>query len=98
MKFQTGDLVLVKECKYKYRFHLRHRLPLHFRLELDLHHLELYPHLKNTHGVITKVINHSDAWQGKSTEDDNIYIWYSQVDAKTYWFCQSTLTQYEVVK
>ena len=96
MKYSVGDLVLVKECKYKPRFHLRHRL--HSRLDFDIHHLELYPHLINTHGVITKVNNHRDAWQGKSTEDDNIYLWYSHVDAKTYHFCEGDLTQYEVVK
>jgi hypothetical protein len=108
MKFQVGDLVLVKEYEYNpglFRpfVHLRPRLRPrpHLRilprphLRLDL---ELDLHLKNTYGVITEVINHSDAWEGESTEDDNIYVWYSQVDAKTYWLCQSDLAEYEVVK
>jgi hypothetical protein len=90
MKHQVGDLVLVKECSYK----SRPRPHLRLRLHLDL---DLYPHLKNTYGVITEVISRRDAWR-ESTEDDNIYFWYSQVDAKTYWFCQSELTEYEVVK
>jgi hypothetical protein len=99
MKYQVGDLVLVKECQYKPRLHPHLRLRLHLRsrrgprLELDL-----YPHLKNTYGVITEVFNHRDAWRGKSTEDDNVYFWYSQVDAETYWFFQNDLTQYEVAK
>jgi hypothetical protein len=93
MKFQTGDLVLVKECKYKYRLWPRPHVRLRLRLDLDY-----YLHLKNTYGVITEEFNHKDVWQGDSTEDHNIYVWYSQVDAKTYWFCQSDLTQYEVAK
>jgi hypothetical protein len=95
MKFQVGDLVLVKECRYKPRPYLRlhpHlRLHLHLRLDLDLH-------LKNTYGVITEAISHRDAWERDSTEDDNVYFWYSQVDAKTYYFCQNALTQYKVMK
>jgi hypothetical protein len=97
MKFQVGDLVFIKECRYKSRPrpHLRLLLlpPPHLRLDLKL---DL--HLKNTYGVITEVFNHRDAWEGDSTEDDNVYFWYSQVDAKTYYFCQNDLTKYEVVK
>jgi hypothetical protein len=96
MKFQVGDLVLVKECRYKSR-PLSRRLRPHLRPGLDLD-LDYHPHLKNTYGVITEAINHRDAWEGDSTEDDNVYFWYSQVDAKTYYFCQNELTQYEVVK
>ena len=97
MKFQVGDLVLVKECKYKYRRDPSLRLRPHLHLP-PLLHLRALPHLKNTYGVITEAINHKDAWEGDSTEDDNVYFWYSQVDAKTYYFCQNDLTKYEVVK
>ena len=96
MKFQVGDLVLLKECEYtaaRPLVRLRPSHGLHPILDLDLD-----PHLKNTYGVITEAINHRDAWKGDSTEDDNIYLWYSQVDAKTYWFCESVLTEYEVAK
>ena len=93
MKFQVGDLVLMKECRFKSRLRLHLRLHLRLRLVLDY-----YPHLKNTYGVITEAISHRDAWQEDSTEDDNVYFWYSQVGAKTYYFCQSELTEYEVVK
>jgi hypothetical protein len=98
MKFQTGDLINVKECRYEYRtLPIRRHLRPHLRLP-PLLHLRALPHLKNTYGVITEAINHRDAWEGGSIEDDNVYFWYSQVDAKTYWFCESELTQYEVVK
>jgi hypothetical protein len=98
MKYRVGDLVLVKECEYKGRQRQR---PPRLRLRLLLrprHLLELDPHLKNTYGVITEAFNHSDVWETDSTEDDNVYFWYSQVDAKTYWFCENELTEYEVAK
>jgi hypothetical protein len=99
MSIKVGDLVLLKECQYKPHLHLHRHRHLRLRLRLRLHlDLDYYPHLKNTYGVITEVISRRDAWQGESTEDDNIYVWYSQVDAKTYWFCEDELTQYEVVK
>ena len=88
MKFQVGDLVLVKNINTRLRL-------LHPRLRLRLHD---YPQLKNTYGVITEAINHSDAWEGRTNEGDNVYFWYSQVDAKTYYFCENELTEYEVVK
>ena len=99
MKYQVGDLVLLKECRYKPRPYLRLRLDPRLHLHLRLHlRLELDPHIKNTYGVITEAISHRDAWEGDSTADDNVYLWYSQVDAKTYYFCESDLTQYEVAK
>lgn len=90
MKYQDGDLVLVKKFEYKTDLYFP-RLHLHFTPRLDL---DVFPHLKNTYGVIIEVINHSDAWEGQSAEDDNVYFWYSQVDAKTYWFCENELTEY----
>ena len=100
MKYNVGDLVLVKECEYKGHFRplLRLRLLPRRLLLLPRPLLELDPHLKNTYGVITEAFNHSDVWETDSTEDDNVYFWYSQVDAKTYWFCENELTEYEVAK
>jgi hypothetical protein len=95
MKYEVGDLVFIKECKYKSRF----RLTSDFRLRAPSLDIQRYPHLKNTYGIIIETINHQDIWRGnKSTQDDNIYLWYSQVDAKTYHFCENELTQYWVVK
>ena len=101
MKFQVGDFVILKECKNKYNLILHPCLSHHPRLHLRLHlRLELHnrSHLKNTYGIITEVFNTGDAWGRESTVDNNIYFWYSQVDAKTYWFCEDELTEYEVVK
>jgi hypothetical protein len=98
MKFQVGDLVLVKECRYETRPHLPPLPRIHFCLPRRLDLRYVYPLLKNTYGVITEAFNHRDAWEGDSTEDDNLYFWYSQVSAKTYYFCQNDLTKYKVVK
>jgi hypothetical protein len=90
MKYQVGDLVLVKDYRYKPRPRLRrHRLR---RPRLGLH-LELL----NSFGIITKVEKHSDAWEGETTNDDNVYVWFSQLDAKEYDFCENEVTA-EVIK
>jgi hypothetical protein len=77
MKYKVGDLLFVKKCDYEPRHrprphpHLRPR-PL--------------PHLHNTIGIITEVEKHSDIFEKDSTENDNGYIWYSQVDGRKYYF------------
>jgi hypothetical protein len=91
MKYSVGNLVLLKHCEYKPRYHLRLRLRLRPRLHLRLYH-HLYPHLINTYGVITQIINHSDAWEGESTSDSNVYVWFSQLDGKEYYFCEDEVT------
>jgi hypothetical protein len=82
MKYQIGDLVLVKDCEYKPHLHLR---------------LRPRPVLFDSYGIITKAINHSDAWEGETTSNDNIYVWFSQVDCKEYFFFQDEVTG-EVIK
>ena len=66
------------------------------RLHLRLH-LRLLPLLNNTFGIITAVDKHSDIFKGSSTENDNGYIWYSQVDNKEYYFYEDEV-DCEVVK
>jgi hypothetical protein len=73
MKYKVGDLILVKKCEYKFR---RRLLP----------RLRLRPRLHNTIGIITEVEKHSDIFEKDSTENDNGYIWYSQVDGREYYF------------
>ena len=84
MKYSVGDLLLVKYCEFKPR--------LHPDLLPDLRQwprLELY----NSFGIVTEAIKHSDAWEGGSTsDDDNVYIWYSQIDGKEYYFCEDEVT------
>ena len=86
MKYQIGDLLLVKFCAFKSRPRL-HPRPL----------LRLLPRLNNTYGVITAVEKHTEIFESDSTENDNGYIWYSQVDGKEYYFYEDDV-EGEVVK
>jgi hypothetical protein len=88
VKYQVGDLVLVKNIDPRPRLHPRPRprLRLHPR-----------PRLNNTYGVITAVEKHNEIFKENSTENDNGYIWHSQVDGKEYHFYEDEVTG-EVVK
>ena len=94
MKYQVGDILLVKNCEYKSRFQLRP--PLHPRLHPHLHNT-VGPHLHNTVGIITEVHKHSDVFRSASTENENGYIWLSQVDRKEYYFFEDEV-ECEVLK
>jgi len=83
MKYQVGDLVLLKDIHPHPRPNPRPRLRLRLHLRLRL---PLLLRLKNTFGIITKVEKHSHIFKKGSTENDNGYIWYSQVDGKEYYF------------
>ena len=87
MKYKVGDLLLVKHCEYKTRprLRLRPRPPLRFKLHLDI---ELF----NSYGIITEAIKHNDAWEGDSTNGDNVYVWFSQVDGKEHYFYENEVT------
>ena len=87
MKYNVGDLLFVKHCKYKPRGRLRLRL----RPFLRLHPLPS-PELFNSYGIVTGAIKHSDAWEGESTNGDNTYVWFSQIDGKEYYFCEDEVT------
>jgi hypothetical protein len=91
MKYSVGDLVLVKDYKYKPR-----RRPL-WRYRPVRPHLPLRRELLNSFGIITKVEKHSDAWEGETTNDDNVYVWFSQLDAKEYDFCENEVDG-EIIK
>ena len=81
MKYKVGDLVFIIHCKYKPRLHPHLRPRLLPRL-LPRPRPELY----NSYGIVTQAVKHSDAWEGQSTNGDNVYIWYSQVEQKEYYF------------
>ena len=83
MKYKIGDLLLVKDIRF--HLHLNPLLRLH-----PLPHPHLHPRLRlnNTFGIITAFEKHSDIFESGSTENDNCYIWYSQVDNKEYHFYQ----------
>ena len=97
MKYQVGDLLLVKHCEFKPRLPLlRHRLCDYLRLHL-LPRLRVFPELFNSCGIITEAIKHSDAWEGETTSDENVYVWYSQIDSKEHFFYEDEVIG-EVVK
>jgi hypothetical protein len=76
-KYKVGDLLLIKDIRLRPPLRppvrLRPRPPLPLRLH-------------NTVGIITEVHKHSDVFRSGSTENDNGYVWYSQVDGREYWF------------
>ena len=86
MKYSVGDLLLVKICDYKPHPRPR-RIPLHLHLRLRLRR-EMF----NSYGIVTEAIKHSDAWEGQSTNNDNVYVWYSQIDGKEYYFFENEVT------
>ena len=84
MKYSVGDLLLVKNCEYKPHplLRLRPRPRLYYCREMF-----------NSFGIVTEAIKHSDAWQGETTsDDDNVYVWFSQIDGKEYFFCEDEVT------
>ncbi|NDC31232.1 MAG: hypothetical protein EBZ58_09915 [Bacteroidetes bacterium] len=87
MKYKVGDLVLVKDIRF---LRLHPNLPPHMsqRIARIRCRPTLLPHPRfyNTLGIITKVEKHSDIFEKDSIENDNGYIWYSQVDGKEYYF------------
>ena len=87
MKYQVGDLLLIKHCEYK----LRPRPRPHPRRLLPYFRLYYRREMFNSFGIVTETIKHSDAWEGETTSDENVYIWFSQIDGKEYYFCEDEI-------
>jgi membrane-anchored protein YejM (alkaline phosphatase superfamily) len=81
MKYQVGDLLLVKDCAYRLR-RPRFNFPLYYPISR---------HLFNTFGIITKINNHNDVWENKSSEKDNVYFWFSQTECREYYFIEEEM-------
>ena len=81
MKYSVGDLLLVKCCEFK----PCPRPGLYPRL-CD------FPELFNSYGIVTEAIKHSDAWEDESTNGDNVYVWFSQIDGIEYYFYEDEVT------
>jgi hypothetical protein len=80
MKYQVGDLVLLKKCIWKPR--------LKARLKRGRKSCPR-PGLHNTFGIITAAEKHSELFIEDSTDADNGYFWYSQVDQQEYYFYEN---------
>ena len=53
----------------------------------------LLPHLINTYGIIMCTEKHNEIFKkGSSTDDDNGYVWLSQIDQKEYYFYEDEAT------
>ena len=81
MKYNVGDLLLLKHYEFKPLPHLNF-----------LPRPRPRPELYNSYGIVTEAIKHSDAWEGQSTNRDNVYVWYSQIDGKEYCFFEDEVT------
>lgn len=78
MKYKVGDMVFVKNiCAITRTFP---RYPPHS-------HPPSY--LFNTYGIIIQTEKHSDIFLKYSTEADNGYVWFSQVNNKEYYFYEN---------
>jgi len=82
MKYNVGDLVLIKDCKYKYHasYGLRRRFP------------NFHSKLLNSFGIITQIIDHTSYLEKGGTIDNNVYIWFSQLDCIEYFFYENQVT------
>ena len=84
MKFNIGDLV--KFNKFRPRPRPRPRLLLRPR---PLLRHRLYHHLINTYGIIMRTEKHNEIFEKDSTDDDNGYVWLSQIEQKEYYFYEN---------
>ena len=98
MKYQVGDLILIKNISplLLLRPHLRLRPRPLPRLRLRPHP-RLRLRFQNTYGIITAFEKHTDIFEKDSTEKDNGYVWFSQVEQKEYYFYEDELDG-EVIK
>ena len=88
MKYSVGDLLLIKDIEYNAKFNLR----LRWRPRLPILYYRPPPSLFNSYGIVTQAIKHSDTPQGESTNGDNVYVWFSQIDGKEYFFYEDEVT------
>ena len=88
MKFNVGDLVRFNEFRSRPLLLLPLLLPrlLHRRIRL---------HLINTYGIIMRTEKHNEIFKKDSTDDDNGYVWLSQIDQKEYYIFEDEVTKHE---
>jgi len=92
MKYQVGDLVFLKSHDYK------PRQEPNVRVESLPNSRRLLPlNLDNTFGIITKVYKHNYIFKKHSTQKDNAYTWFSQVNEKEYYMYEDEFNG-EIIK
>ena len=79
MKFNVGDLIRLDKVRPRYLDPLLHPL-LRLRPLLRPH-----LHLINTYGIIISTEKHNEIFEKDSTDDDNGYVWLSQIEQKEYY-------------
>ena len=82
MKFNIGDLVRLNEFSPRPRLRLRPRPRLPY-------------HLISTCGIIMSTEKYNAIFEKDSTDDDNGYVWLSQIEQKEYYFYENELIKYE---
>ena len=88
MKYNVGDLIFIKNIDPRLR--LRRR-------PCSRPRPRLHPFLQNTYGIITATEKHTDIFEKDSTENNNGYVWFSQVEQSEYHFYEDEV-EGEVIK
>ena len=97
MKFNIGDLVRFNEFSLRVRLRPHIYPLLHLRPHIYHPLLRLRPllrphphlHLINTYGIIISTEKHNEIFEKDSTDDDNGYVWLSQIEQKEYYFYEN---------
>jgi hypothetical protein len=76
LKYKVGDVFHLEKFEFGLRAHRPGRLRPRWRH-------------RNTVGIITAVEKHTDIFESGSSEGDNCYIWFSQIDGKQYCFYEN---------
>lgn len=86
MKYNIGDLIFVEKCRPFAR--ITPNFPSHLR---DIATSRIKPFLIDSFIIITEIVDAEYAWEFETTEEDTIYILYSQKVLKQYWFCKEDI-------
>jgi hypothetical protein len=93
MKFQVGDLLFIKDCKFvKHSVFARSYILEQLESKGEFKRLCLVYDSYGFFGIITKIINHKDAWFSPTSESDDVFILYSQLDGQESYFFADEVT------
>jgi hypothetical protein len=86
VNYRVGDLVFIEKCRPFSR--ITPRFPSHLS---DINTKRIKPFLVDSFIIITEIVDPKYAWDFNATEEDTIYILFSQKDLKQYWFCEEDI-------